>query len=185
VLTFTTEPLTEPVEWTGQVRAELYVFWTAKDSSDSVAGISDRLRAKGDEASDASQQLTLISRNLAMKLALSLAVAVIALVAVESASAQSFGYSYSWSSGGNCQPGMQNCQPGFQQNCQPGLQNCQPEMGVYGRPVCPPEYQMMPMNCSNGMQPMAPRVQPYTQPMRPYCGTGMQPWVSGTFGYNP
>lgn len=55
VLTFTTEPLTEPVEWTGRVRAELYVFWTAKDSSDSVAGISDRLRAKGDEASDASK----------------------------------------------------------------------------------------------------------------------------------
>ena len=104
-------------------------------------------------------------------LALSLVVAVTALVAVESASAQGFGYCYSWSSGGNCQPTI--------------LQNCQPRMGVYDRPVCPPEYQMMPMNCSNGMQPMAPRVQPCTQPMRPYCGTGMQPWVSGTFGYNP
>ena len=53
--------------------------------------------------------------------------------------------------------------------------NCQPGLGMYGRPVCPPQYQMLPMHCPNGLQPMAPRVQPYAQPMRPYCGTGMQP----------
>ena len=38
--TFTTEPLAEPVEWTGLVRAELYVSSTARDT-DFIVRISD------------------------------------------------------------------------------------------------------------------------------------------------
>ena len=38
--TFTTAPLTEPVEWTGQVRAELYVSSTAQDT-DFIVRVSD------------------------------------------------------------------------------------------------------------------------------------------------
>lgn len=40
VRTFTTEPLAKPVEWTGQVRAELYVSSTAKDT-DFIVRVSD------------------------------------------------------------------------------------------------------------------------------------------------
>jgi len=40
VRTFTTAPLTEPVEWTGKVRAELYVSSTAKDT-DFIVRITD------------------------------------------------------------------------------------------------------------------------------------------------
>jgi len=40
VRTFTTEPLKEPVEWTGRVRAELYLSSTAKDT-DVIVRISD------------------------------------------------------------------------------------------------------------------------------------------------
>ena len=40
VLTFTTEPLKDPVEWTGKVRADLYVASTAKDT-DFIVRISD------------------------------------------------------------------------------------------------------------------------------------------------
>lgn len=40
VRTFTTEPLTEPIEWTGKVRAELYVTSTAKDT-DFIVRVSD------------------------------------------------------------------------------------------------------------------------------------------------
>ncbi len=40
VLTFTTEPLKEPVEWTGRIRAELYVSSTARDT-DFIVRISD------------------------------------------------------------------------------------------------------------------------------------------------
>ncbi|HEY1170017.1 MAG TPA: CocE/NonD family hydrolase [Verrucomicrobiae bacterium] len=40
VLTFTTEPLKNPVEWTGKVRADLYVASTAKDT-DFIVRISD------------------------------------------------------------------------------------------------------------------------------------------------
>lgn len=40
VRTFSTEPLTEPVEWTGRVRAELYVSSTAKDT-DFIVRVSD------------------------------------------------------------------------------------------------------------------------------------------------
>lgn len=40
VRTFTTEPLTEPVEWTGRVQAELYVSSTARDT-DVIVRISD------------------------------------------------------------------------------------------------------------------------------------------------
>jgi len=40
VRTFTTEPLTAPVEWTGRVRAELYVASTARDT-DFIVRISD------------------------------------------------------------------------------------------------------------------------------------------------
>jgi putative CocE/NonD family hydrolase len=40
VRTFTTEPLAEPVEWTGRVRAELYVASTARDT-DLLVRISD------------------------------------------------------------------------------------------------------------------------------------------------
>ena len=40
VRTFTTEPLTEPVEWTGRVHAELYVSSTARDT-DFLVRISD------------------------------------------------------------------------------------------------------------------------------------------------
>jgi predicted acyl esterase len=40
VRTFTTEPLTEPVEWTGRVRAELYVSSTARDT-DFIVRVSD------------------------------------------------------------------------------------------------------------------------------------------------
>lgn len=40
VRTFTTEPLTEPVEWTGKVRAELFVASTAKDT-DVIVRVSD------------------------------------------------------------------------------------------------------------------------------------------------
>jgi enamine deaminase RidA (YjgF/YER057c/UK114 family) len=40
VLTFTTEPLKEPVEWTGRVRAELFVSSTARDT-DFIVRISD------------------------------------------------------------------------------------------------------------------------------------------------
>jgi predicted acyl esterase len=40
VLTFTTEPLKDPVEWTGRVRAELYVSSTARDT-DVLVRISD------------------------------------------------------------------------------------------------------------------------------------------------
>ncbi|MGV3757067.1 MAG: CocE/NonD family hydrolase [Verrucomicrobiota bacterium] len=40
VRTFTTEPLKNPVEWTGKVRAELYVSSTAKDT-DFIVRISD------------------------------------------------------------------------------------------------------------------------------------------------
>ena len=40
VRTFTTDPLTEPVEWTGRVRAELYVSSTARDT-DFIVRISD------------------------------------------------------------------------------------------------------------------------------------------------
>jgi putative CocE/NonD family hydrolase len=40
VRTFTTEPLAAPVEWTGKVRAELYVSSTAKDT-DFIVRISD------------------------------------------------------------------------------------------------------------------------------------------------
>ncbi|QDU26631.1 hypothetical protein ETAA8_17120 [Anatilimnocola aggregata] len=107
-------------------------------------------------------------------IALSLVVAVIALVAVESASAQGFGgYSYSWSSGGNCQPG-------FQQNCSPyGQPNCQPGMGLYNRPVCPPQYGMNPGYCP-------PSFRPSGQQMTPHCGTGMTPRQhSMGYGYNP
>ena len=38
--TFTTPPLTEPVEWTGKVRAELFVASTAKDT-DFIVRITD------------------------------------------------------------------------------------------------------------------------------------------------
>jgi putative CocE/NonD family hydrolase len=40
VRTFTTDPLTEPVEWTGKVRADLWVSTTAKDT-DFIVRISD------------------------------------------------------------------------------------------------------------------------------------------------
>ncbi|WP_339909159.1 CocE/NonD family hydrolase [Symmachiella dynata] len=40
VRTFTTEPLTKPVEWTGRVQAELYVSSTARDT-DFIVRISD------------------------------------------------------------------------------------------------------------------------------------------------
>lgn len=40
VRTFTTEPLAKPVEWTGRVRAELYVSSTAKDT-DFIVRVSD------------------------------------------------------------------------------------------------------------------------------------------------
>ena len=40
VRTFTTEPLSEPVEWTGEVHAELYVSSTAKDT-DFIVRVSD------------------------------------------------------------------------------------------------------------------------------------------------
>jgi putative CocE/NonD family hydrolase len=40
VRTFTTEPLTVPVEWTGKVRAELYVASTARDT-DFIVRITD------------------------------------------------------------------------------------------------------------------------------------------------
>jgi putative CocE/NonD family hydrolase len=40
VRTFTTEALAEPVEWTGKVRAELYVGSTAKDT-DFIVRVSD------------------------------------------------------------------------------------------------------------------------------------------------
>jgi putative CocE/NonD family hydrolase len=40
VRTFTTEPLTEPVEWTGRVRAELFVSSTARDT-DVIVRVSD------------------------------------------------------------------------------------------------------------------------------------------------
>jgi predicted acyl esterase len=40
VRTFTTEPLTKPVEWTGRVRAELFVSSTAKDT-DFIVRVSD------------------------------------------------------------------------------------------------------------------------------------------------
>jgi predicted acyl esterase len=40
VLTFTTEPLAEPVEWTGRIRAELYVSSTARDT-DFIVRVSD------------------------------------------------------------------------------------------------------------------------------------------------
>lgn len=40
VRTFTTEPLTEPVEWTGRVRAELFVSSTARDA-DFIVRVSD------------------------------------------------------------------------------------------------------------------------------------------------
>lgn len=40
VLTFTTDPLKSPVEWTGKVRADLYVSSTAKDT-DFIVRISD------------------------------------------------------------------------------------------------------------------------------------------------
>ncbi|MCA9119357.1 MAG: CocE/NonD family hydrolase [Planctomycetales bacterium] len=40
VITFTTEPLAEPIEWTGQVRAELYVSSTARDT-DFIVRVSD------------------------------------------------------------------------------------------------------------------------------------------------
>lgn len=40
VRTFTTEPLTEPVEWTGRIRAELFVSSTAKDT-DFIVRVSD------------------------------------------------------------------------------------------------------------------------------------------------
>ncbi|WP_414661196.1 CocE/NonD family hydrolase [Horticoccus sp. 23ND18S-11] len=40
VRTFTTEPLVEPVEWTGRVRAELYVASTARDT-DFIVRVSD------------------------------------------------------------------------------------------------------------------------------------------------
>jgi putative CocE/NonD family hydrolase len=40
VRTFTTEPLREPVEWTGKVRAELYVSSSARDS-DFIVRVSD------------------------------------------------------------------------------------------------------------------------------------------------
>ena len=40
VRTFTTDPLTEPVEWTGKVNAELFVSSTAKDT-DFIVRVSD------------------------------------------------------------------------------------------------------------------------------------------------
>src|SRR5262249_28988273 len=40
VRTFPTEPLTKPVEWTGRVRAELFISSTAKDT-DIIVRISD------------------------------------------------------------------------------------------------------------------------------------------------
>lgn len=40
VRTFTTEPLTEPIEWTGRVRAEVYLSSTAKDT-DVIVRVSD------------------------------------------------------------------------------------------------------------------------------------------------
>jgi predicted acyl esterase len=40
VLTFTTEPLEEPVEWTGRIKAELYVSSTARDT-DFIVRMSD------------------------------------------------------------------------------------------------------------------------------------------------
>lgn len=40
VLTFTTEPLSEPVEWTGRVQAEIYLSSTAKDT-DLIVRVSD------------------------------------------------------------------------------------------------------------------------------------------------
>jgi len=40
VLTFTTEPLTEPIEWTGRAQAELFVSSTARDT-DFIVRISD------------------------------------------------------------------------------------------------------------------------------------------------
>jgi putative CocE/NonD family hydrolase len=40
VRTFTTAPLSEPVEWTGRVRAELYISSTAKDT-DIIVRVSD------------------------------------------------------------------------------------------------------------------------------------------------
>ena len=40
VRTFTTEPLTEPIEWTGRVRAELFLSSTAKDT-DFIVRVSD------------------------------------------------------------------------------------------------------------------------------------------------
>jgi predicted acyl esterase len=40
VRTFTTEPLAEPVEWTGRIRAELFVSSTAKDT-DFIVRVSD------------------------------------------------------------------------------------------------------------------------------------------------
>ncbi|MGE0760396.1 MAG: CocE/NonD family hydrolase, partial [Pirellulaceae bacterium] len=40
VRTFTTEPLTEPVEWTGRIRAELFVDSTARDT-DFLVRVSD------------------------------------------------------------------------------------------------------------------------------------------------
>ncbi|MCA9112309.1 MAG: CocE/NonD family hydrolase, partial [Planctomycetaceae bacterium] len=40
VLTFTTEPLAEPLEWTGRVHAELFLSSTAKDT-DVIVRVSD------------------------------------------------------------------------------------------------------------------------------------------------
>jgi putative CocE/NonD family hydrolase len=40
VRTFTTEPLTEPIEWTGRIRAELYVSSTVRDT-DFIVRVSD------------------------------------------------------------------------------------------------------------------------------------------------
>ncbi len=40
VLTFTTEPLSAPVEWTGKVQTEVYLTSTAKDT-DVIVRVSD------------------------------------------------------------------------------------------------------------------------------------------------
>ena len=46
VRTFTSDVLPEPVEWTGKVRAELWVSSTAKDT-DFIVRVSDAIRTAG------------------------------------------------------------------------------------------------------------------------------------------
>ena len=55
-------------------------------------------------------------------------------------------------------------------------------MGIYNRPMCPPQYGMNPGYCP----PQRPNFCPPTQTMQPRCGTGMMPRQYGMgYGYNP